>query len=220
MLTFLTATANLPFTIALVVMLILLVIEMIGFLFGAAASGVFDSVLPEFDSGDAGGSELAGAQLAERFMRWLHIGRVPVLILLATLLTGFGLCGLALQWLSVTLTGALLPAWIAAPVTLFPALFFVHVVGDLVARVLPQDETDAVSSDSFVGRSATIVLGTARVGAAAQAWLRDEHGKRHYVMVEPDHADDAFNAGDAVRLVARDGARFRAIRDDGVRDTA
>ena len=213
MLTFLTATANLPFTIALAVMLILLVIEVIGFLFGAAASGVFDSMLPDFDSTDAGGSELAGAQLAERFMVWLHIGRVPVLILLATLLTGFGLCGLALQWLSLSLIDSLLPAWIAAPVTLFPALFFVHIVGDVIARILPQDETDAVSSDSFVGRSATIVLGTARVGAAAQAWLRDDHGKRHYVMVEPEHTDDSFNAGDAVRLVARDGARFRGVRD-------
>lgn len=213
MLTFLTATANLPFTIALAVMLILLVIEVIGFLFGVAASGVFDSVLPDFDSTDAGGSELAGAQLAERFMLWLHIGRVPVLILLATFLTGFGLCGLALQWLSLGLIGSLLPAWIAAPVALFPALFFVHVVGDLIARVLPQDETDAVSSDSFVGRSATIVLGTARAGAAAQAWLRDAHGKRQYVMVEPDAADESFQAGETVRLVARDGSRFRGVRD-------
>lgn len=213
MLTFLTANANLPFTIALCVMLILLLIEIVSLAFGAAASGLFDSVLPDFDSGDAGGSELAGAQLAERFMQWLHIGRVPVLILLATLLTGFGLSGLGLQWLSLSLTGTLLPAWIAAPVTLFPALFFVHVIGDLIARVLPQDETDAVSSNTFVGRSATIVLGTARVGAAAQAWLRDEHGKRHYVMVEPSHDADTFHAGDRVRLVARDGPRFRAEHD-------
>lgn len=214
MLTFFTAAANLPFTVALGVMLILLVIEIASLAFGAAASGLFDSVLPDFDAGDAGGSELAGAQLAERWMRWLHIGRVPVLILLATLLTGFGVCGLGLQWLSQMLTGALLPAWIATAVTLFPALFFVHVIGDLIARVLPQDETDAVSSGSFIGRSATIVLGTARTGAAAQAWLRDKHGKRHYVMVEPEHESDAFHAGDRVRIVARNGARFRALRDD------
>ena len=213
MLTFLTATSNLPFTIALVVMLILTVIEIAGFLYGIAASGVFDSVLPDFDSSDAGGSELAGAQLAERFMQWLHIGRVPVLILLGTFLFGFGLSGLALQGLSDAFTGRLLPAWIAAPVTMFPALFFVHVVGDVIARVLPQDETDAVSSDSFIGRSATIMLGTARAGAAAQAWVRDQHGKRHYVLVEPAQDNDIFVAGDSVRLVARDGARFRAVSD-------
>ena len=58
MLTFLTANANLPFTIALCVMLILLLIEIVSLAFGAAASGLFDSVLPDFDSGDAGGSEL------------------------------------------------------------------------------------------------------------------------------------------------------------------
>lgn len=213
--TFLTAAANLPFTVALVVMAILVLIEIVSFLFGAAASHAFDSMLPDFDldSTDVGGSELAGAQLAERCMQWLHIGRVPVLILLATFLIGFGLSGLGLQWLAQQLTGALLPAWIAAPVTLFPALFFVHVVGDVIARVLPQDETDAVSTGSFLGRHATIVLGTARVGAAAQAWLRDEHGKRHYVMVEPEHDGDAFDAGDTVVLVARDGARFRGTRD-------
>ena len=213
MLTFLTASANLPFTVALGVMLILLVIEIISLGFGAAASGLFDSVLPDVDSTDVGGSELAGAQLAERAMRWLHIGRVPVLILLATLLTGFGLCGLGLQWITLQLTGTLLPWWIAAPITLFPALFFVHVIGDLIARLLPQDETDAVSTDSFIGRIATIVLGTARPGAPAQAWLNDQHGKRHYVMVEPDHAADVFDAGTRVRLVARDGARFRALHE-------
>jgi len=56
--------------------------------------------------------------------------------------------------------------------------------------------------------------GVAAAGSPAQARLRDEHGQRHYVMVEPANAGDRFPEGETVIIVRRDGATFYAVRND------
>ncbi|MEL6964311.1 MAG: OB-fold-containig protein, partial [Pseudomonadota bacterium] len=66
---------------------------------------------------------------------------------------------------------------------------------------------------SFVGRVATITLGSARLGQPAQAKLQDQHGQTHYVMVEPDRQDITFEQGSRVLLVARARGVFRAIKN-------
>jgi hypothetical protein len=43
--------------------------------------------------------------------------------------------------------------------------------------------------------------------------LRDMHGRTHYVLVEPDLADDTFEEGAAVLLVKKNGARYMGIRN-------
>lgn len=209
---FLTAGPNLPFAVALALMLLLAAVELIGFALGLGASDFLDGLLPEFDGAD--GSELAGASLADRFMGWLHFGKVPVLILLAVFLTGFGFLGLALQGVIHAVTGAMLPGWLAAVAVVPLALPWVRIVGGGVARVMPRDETQVVSRSALVGRVATIVIGTARAGSPAQAKVRDQHGQTHYVMVEPDQAEDSFGAGEAVLLIAETGATYRVIRND------
>ena len=87
----------------------------------------------------------------------------------------------------------------------------VRVIGTGLAKLIPKDETTAVSTDSFVGRVATITLGTARKGEPAQAKLTDRHGQTHYVMVEPDSEDTVFEAGDSVLLIEQAGPRFVAV---------
>ena len=83
--------------------------------------------------------------------------------------------------------------------------------GGAVAKVMPKEETSAVSLNSLVGRVATITLGTASPGKPAQGKVRDEHGLEHYVMIEPDIADAAFEQGSEVLLVRSEGAKFFAI---------
>ena len=88
-----------------------------------------------------------------------------------------------------------------------------RVGGALVARIMPKDESSAVSEDSLVGRAGVVIVGTARLGEPAQVRLRDTHGQTHYVMAEPDSQDETFPSGTAVLLVMRIGARYRAIRN-------
>ena len=85
-----------------------------------------------------------------------------------------------------------------------------------LARIMPGDETTAVSLDSLVGRRGTITIGTARRGSPAQARVKDIHGQPHYVMVEPYDDAHALVEGDTVRLDRREGNIFIALaRADG-----
>ena len=127
----------------------------------------------------------------------------------------FGLFGLGVQAVANFILGAMLPAWLAAIPVLVVAVLCVRVFGSVLARIMPKEETDAVSSKTFIGRVAIVVTGTARTGHPAQAKLRDEHGHTHYVMVEPDvDGDDTdYPTGTDVLLVSQAGAVFRAIRN-------
>lgn len=216
MLEFLTADGNQPFTVALAVMLIIAVFEGVTTLMGAGISELLDALLPDIDIDvdidvDVDGSATNGS--FTRVLGWLRIGQVPALILLIILLTSFGLIGLGIQSFSHGAVGLLLPGWVASIPALFMSLPVVRVLGGGLAKIMPKDETDAVSEASFVGRVAVITLGSARHGSPAEARLKDEHGQVHYVMVEPDSVNEEFEQGSSVLLVKQESAAFKAIRN-------
>lgn len=213
MIEFLLASANLPFSAALGVMLVIGVMEAVGLLFGADLAGAVDSVLPDLDvdvdvdgGADAGGA--APGPLAAA-LGWLCVGRVPALILLICFLLAFGLAGLGVQAMVQESTGALLPGWFAAIPALAIGLPATRFLGLGFAKILPQDETYAVSESEFLGKVATVTVGTARAGLPAEARLRDAHGNTHYVRVEPLRPAESFAAGTAVVLKVRDGAVYK-----------
>lgn len=191
---FLLSGDNVPFVAALVLMLLIGVVEAVG-LGGGLGDGV-DSDL------EADGPSL---------LSWLNMGRLPLLMLIVVFLFSFGIVGLIGQQLFAAVIGRPAPWMLAVPVALAAALPVTRVFGQGVSRILPKDETSAVSRDSLVGRVAVIVTGEARSGSAAQARVRDQHGQPHYVMVEPDNAGDAFAEGTSVLLVRNAGARYFAI---------
>ena len=190
-----------PFGAALLLMLGLFIIEGSGLLFGSSPSEWLDGLMPDMPDS------------VEGPLGWLHLGQVPFLILLGIFLTGFSLSGYAIQAFSNTLLGYLLPASLAAVPATFAGMATVSGIGGLLARVMPGDETSAVSELSLVGRAGVVVQGTARQGSAAQMRLRDMHGRTHYVLVEPDLADETFEEGAAVLLVKKSGARYMGIRN-------
>jgi membrane protein implicated in regulation of membrane protease activity len=191
------APANLPFSVALLVMLLIGAVEAVGL--GASAV--------DLDIGaDAPGGDLLG---------WLGVGKVPLLMVLVVFLAVFGLAGLAIQQLAGPLS-----LWIAAPAAAAAALPLTGLGARGLARVMPQDETTAVSLDTLVGRRGTITIGTARRGSPAQARVRDIHGQVHYVMVEPYDDAHSIGEGETVRLDRRDGNIFIALaRAEGTGST-
>ncbi|WP_374334336.1 YqiJ family protein [Leeia sp.] len=190
-----------PFGAALLLMLALFIIEGSGLLFGASPSGWMDGLIPDLPDS------------IEAPLGWLHLGKVPLLVLLGIFLAGFAMSGYAIQAFSHALLGRFLPAWLAALPAMLAGVAMVSGVGGLLARVIPGDESSAVSELSLLGRAGVVVQGTARQGAAAQMKLRDVHGHTHYVLVEPDLPDDTFEEGDAVLLVKKVGAHYRGIRN-------
>lgn len=187
MLAFLSASENIAFTTAIVLMLLIGVVQLIG------VDGDADLDI------DAHGP-----------LDWLGVGRLPLLMLVVVFLSLFGLIGLVGQQLSHDLTGALVTPWLAVPAATIAALPLTGLAARGLARILPRDFTTAVPVDVLVGRSARIVTGRAFRGHPARARAEDQHGQTHYVMVEPDN-DDSFEEGETVLIVRREAELFRAI---------
>ena len=199
---FLTAGDNVPFVAALVLMLLIGIVEAMGLGGGLAAGDGFDVDI----DGDVNVE-------TPSLLSWINVGRLPLLMLIVVFLFVFGMTGLICQRIIFGVTGLTAPWWLASPIAFAGALPVTRVFGQGVAKIMPKDETTAVSRDSLVGRVAVIVTGEARSGSAAQARVRDEHGQTHYIMVEPDTAADTFAQGASVLLVRRAGATFFAIHN-------
>lgn len=228
---FILAWENLPFTIALGLMIAVGLLEGITTLLGFGSSSSLESFTPDTDIDididididmdtdadipDVISGDIGSAGALSNLLIWFNIGRVPVLILFILFLFAFGLIGLIIQSLAHNLSGRLLPGLIPSAAAFVPAMIFVKLSGAALAKLIPKDESEAVSENSFIGRRAVITLGTARIGKAAQARLRDQHGQVHYIMVEPDNESDIFEAGSEVLPVRQTGAIFYAIPDPG-----
>ena len=209
---FITAAENLPFSVALMVMLGMALLEGVGLLLGAGLSGLVDALLPDIEV-DVDLHDVQTPGALSQFLGWLYVGKVPFLVVFVVLLTSFGISGLILQSISQSLLGSLLPAMLVAPVALLAALPVTRLSAAGLARIMPRDETEAVSADSFIGRVAVIITGTARRGYAAQARLNDQHGQTHYVMVEPEGESAELPSGCEVLLIKKNGSRFIAIEN-------
>lgn len=237
MIGFLLQPANLPFSIALGLMMLIGVMEGLGMMFGASLSSTVDSMIPDADLDvdvdvdldidvdvdadlDLDGPGFDGASVdgvggVTAALDWLRIGRVPIMILLLIFLCAFGLSGLVIQSIVHGLSGWVLPGILAAAPAFAIALPAVHLGGRGFEKLFPKDETYVVSVASFIGEVATVTLGTAEIGKPAQAKLTDRFDRTHYIQVEPDEPGTQFETGSQVLLVRRSGAVFKVIAPTG-----
>lgn len=198
------ATETWPFTAATFLMLLIAIVEGIAMVVGANLSESLQEALPDpWDDVHGPFDKLLG---------WLYIGRVPVLVLLVVFLAGFALTGFGLNMVVHRFFGTWVPTIISVPVAFFATLPIVRILGAGLARLIPQDQTFAVSFDSLIGRVGTIVSGTARPGYPAQAKVPNEHGQMLYVMVEPEADGMTFQSGERVLLTKQiSGSRFAGV---------
>jgi hypothetical protein len=195
----LTAPEAVAFTAALALMLLIGLVEALGL----GASGVDLDLGVDVDHGG--------------LLGWLGFGRVPVLVMLIAFLAAFGVIGLAGQQIATALIGQPLTALLAVPAAAIAALPVTGLLGRVLSRVMPHDETTAYDVADLAGRTATITVGVAREGCPARARVLDPHGQAHHVLVEPNDAAASFAEGDTVLLVRREGDIFRAITYDSPR---
>lgn len=198
------ATETWPFTAATLLMLLIAIVEGIAMVIGANLSESLQQALPDpWDDVHGPFDKLLG---------WLYVGRVPLLVLLVLFLASFALTGFGLNMVVHRFFGTWVPAIISVPAAFFATLPLVRIFGAGLARVIPQDQTYAVSFDSLIGRIGTIVTGTARPGYPAQAKVPNEHGQMLYVMVEPEAEGVTFQSGERVLLTKQiSGSRFAAV---------
>lgn len=199
--TLFTAAETLPFGVAACLMIGIGIIEGIGIFVAMSPSQALDNLVP------------AGPDGVEGALGWLHVGKVPVLVLLTLFLLGFAMSGYAIQIFAKGLLGTYLSPWLATIPAVFIGISNVRAFGGLLARIIPKDETTAVSALSLIGRAGVVITGTARVGMAAEVKVRDQHGNAHYLMVEPDVPEEEFEQGTEVLIVKKNGAIYRGIRN-------
>lgn len=196
-----TAPETWPFGVAFALIVGIALIEGLGMLVSLSPSNWLDDLLPDID-GDTG---------LDRVLGWLYIGKVPSLVLLVLFLMGYAIFGYSLQKVAHGLLGGYLPVWLAGLVAVAPGMATVRSLGALIAHTIPRDETSAVSEMSLIGRHGIVSAGAARRGLAAQARVRDAHGRTHYLMVEPDLDDEVFDEGAQILIVRKAGAFYRCI---------
>ncbi len=220
MIEWLNANGNEPFVIALLVMIGLAVVELIAVFTGFSINDMVDEFIVPHSGIETLGNAPTGMEATSsdapgvlgRFLAWLYVGKIPVLMVLIVLLSVFGLIGLIGQGILRGVTGFHAPAVLAAPAALFASLPIVRACSAGLARILPRDESSAVDPASFIGQTARITSATARFGMPAEARLRDSFGTDHHVLVEPEDEQVSFARGSIVLLVRQTGGgRFAAI---------
>lgn len=197
------ANENLPFAGAGFLLIGLMLLQF---------SGLTDFA-PDLDTDMDG--QVDGLGAADGLLSFLGLGRLPLMIWLALFLLLFMVIGYAGQQIVHGMTDALLSAWIAAPLAFVAAIPATAILARPLARIMPKDETTAVSIDSLIGRFAVLGTGTARPGSPARAKVIDIHGHPHFVMVEPDNEGQQFTSGEKLLLVRRNGDLFKAISQGG-----
>jgi hypothetical protein len=178
-----------PFTVAILIMLGIGIVEALGLSLMALDIDL------GFDGKDGHGGVLS----------WLGIGHVPLIMVLVAFLALFGVSGLIIQNVAAETLGTL-PLLIAIPAALTSTLPLLGMTSRFLGRIMPKDETTAITLDELRGKRATIILGTAQPGNPTRATITDFHGQTHYLLVEPDNG--TVTEGDELILVRREGDVF------------
>jgi len=209
---FINSDSNSIFTIALIIMLFIAMLEGITTLLGFAISSFFEGIFPDVDL-EIGSADVSEGVLS-KLLSWLNYGKVPVLIIFICFLTAFGVVGYSIQYFMHGVFSSLLPQIIAVPIALFISFPFVRIFTSTLEKIMPKDETTALSQESFIGKIATITLGSANYGSPAEGKVKDKYGQTHYFMVEPESQGIEFTQGEDVLLSKQNINGFYAIKNE------
>lgn len=143
---------------------------------------------------------------------WLGLGRVPYLISLAGFLLFVGGAGIFVQTLLIEMVGFPLFWPLLMGGCVFVALPAVRMLNFGLGRIWPKDvETSAVSTESFIGHEAEVVLGAIDANEPGQIKFRDANGTTHHTMAYADREGERYQAGELVLIVGRRSAFYTVI---------
>jgi hypothetical protein len=190
-----------PFAVAAAIMIALGGIELLTTLVGFSIGQlVGDGVTVEADSH----SGLDGLFL------WVNAGRLPLLILIILALGVFAIEGFLLQGIA-HIIGIAVPVAIAAVAAAAGSIPVIRTTSRGLARIIPRDETYAVSDSDFVGKVALVSIGPLDQGLPGRVRLKDVFGNWHTVPARASSDSQALPVGASVLLVDRDAKSFIAI---------
>jgi len=141
---------------------------------------------------------------------WINAGRLPLLILVILALGVFSIEGFLLQGIAHA-AGVAVPVWIAALAAGAGSIPMIRTASRGISRIIPRDETYAVSDADFVGKVAVVSIGPLDQGLPGRVRLKDVFGNWHTVSARASPDSAALPVGANVLLVDRDAKCFIAI---------
>ncbi len=211
---------NLAFSVSLVIMLLIGVLELLS---AGAASGALDSIFPDIDMDldvevdvDIEVDAEIEVPALSKLLGWIKPGKIPMLIYFIIFLSVFSLTGFIGQSIIKGIITIYLPWFFAVPGAFFITVIVSRFISLVASNVVIKDETSAVSSKNFIGKTAVVTMGTARKGCSAEAVLKDKHGQNHYIRVEPDEDTEEYPKDSTVLLVKKQDNIFKCIIPDNI----
>ena len=170
MLEFLQNYNLIPFHLSLLALILLSMVETIGYYFNIRPTQYLKSLSPK--------------KLSESPLLNVKFSKTLIVVFL---LMNFSFSGYFLQLCVYAQQQEFLPAYYLIIPALIIAIFFTVFMIHCLDQVIKPIETK--QQVSLLGRLATISSGNARPGFSAQARVRDEFGQLHYVQVEPEFGE-------------------------------
>jgi len=191
-----------PFAIAAVMIVIVGGVEALSMLIGMSLSDALGHAVG-FDHGH-GDSSFVNA------ISWLNVGGVPLLIFILLALGLFSMAGFLIQDAARLIAGPL-PVVVAATAAIAVSVPALRASTRQVARLIPQDETYAVSLSDLIGRVGEVVIGPLDQGLPGRVRVKDIHDNWHTVNASAAPDSQPLPKGTKVLLVDCRDRLFIAI---------
>lgn len=166
-------SALLPFNIAVIALILISLIETIGFYFGVRPLSFLRHFIP---------LGLHNPLLSIKFSK---------ILILIFFLINFSFAGYFLQFFCYAYHGTFFPIiYISIPallIAIFFTIFMIHCLDQVIKPKYLNKKTN------LVGRLAIISQGTASPSTTAQARVRDEYGQLHYIQVRSESGEIAID---------------------------
>lgn len=213
------------FSIALLVMIGITLIEVLSTIVGASASSSFDHALNAMFHIDAGHIDISHAEhslgdhdaeatgVISNAIGWLNVGRTPMLILLICFLAMFSAVGYSITEIVMAVfpLPAFLMKWITVPCAFIGAIYFTRTSSRFIGRIIPRDETSALDESDMVGLVGEVVIGPVQSGETAKAVFYDKFMTMHRIFVEPMHPEDVIPQGEKVLIVQKEHGKSAMV---------
>ena len=141
---------------------------------------------------------------------WLNPGQVPLMVMVVIFSTIFTVVGFGGQWLFLGATGHLAPLLLSIPVVLAITLPITRSGTNTIAKIIPKDETNAITLESLTGDQGWVIIGPITSNVSGSVRITDKYGTDHYLTAFSE--DDAIlECRDTVILVGPHPTKFYAF---------
>ncbi len=188
-----------PYSVAFMIFIIIAFLEFISLLLGWAIFGFLDEIFISNHSD----IQIDTSSPISGFFGYINPQKVPFSMVLVSFFFIFGFIGTLLQ----NILG-LLPLIITLPIVIFFTFILLRHITNIIGKILPNETTEVVSTDSFIGKIAIILDLKAKRNLPARAKLIDVYGSNHYIRIEPLQEEETLIEGDEVIIMEKGKSIF------------